>query len=283
MKIRDIQSAEKLSMLTAYDYSTAKYIDEAGVDMILVGDSLGMVVLGYDSTVQVTMDEMKIFTQAVCRGAKRAFVVADMPFMSYHADLSEGVKNAAQLIKCGAKAVKIEGATDHILNVVRRCVESGVPVVGHLGFTPQFVNTLDGYTVQGKSYETTLGILRQAKALENAGAFAVVLEMVPEESAKYITENLCIPTISCGAGRYCTGQVMVSDDMLGKYPDFCPKFARQYGNMREFITDCARRYDADVKSGKFPADDEIFRLSENEAKQLRNGKGKIYEYTGNNK
>jgi 3-methyl-2-oxobutanoate hydroxymethyltransferase len=267
-------SGEKLSMLTAYDYSTAKHIDEAGVDMILVGDSLAQVVLGYDATYHVGMEEMKIFTSAVCRGAKRALVAADMPFMSYHADVSEGVRNAGELIRCGANAVKLEGATDHILEVVKRCVESGVPVMGHLGFTPQSVQALGGYTVQGKSYEATLQILEQAQKLEKAGAFAVVLEMLPEESAKYITEHLNISTVSCGAGRWCDAQVIVSDDAFGKYSDFKPKFARRYGDMHSLILDCARRYDTDVKNGNFPAEEEIFKLSEDELKMFYLHSGK---------
>lgn len=262
------ESGEKISMLTAYDYSTAKYIDEAGIDMVLIGDSLAMTALGYDTTCAVGMEEMIIFTRAVAKGAKRALVVADMPFMSYHADLAEAVHNAGALMKAGAGAVKLEGATEHILQAVQRCTQSGVPVVGHLGFTPQSINTLGGYNVQGKSFDATQQILEQARSLEKAGAFTVVLEMVPEESAEYITKNLHIPTISCGAGRYCSGQVIVCDDMFGKYSEFKPKFARRYGDMRAFILDCASRYNSDVKNGNFPGDDEIFRLSEEEQKCL---------------
>jgi 3-methyl-2-oxobutanoate hydroxymethyltransferase len=262
------ENGEKISMLTAYDYSTAKYIDEAGIDMVLVGDSLAMTALGYDTTCAVGMEEMVIFTRAVAKGAKRALVTADMPFMSYHADLAQAVQNAGALMKAGASAVKLEGASEHILQVVQRCVQSGVPVVGHLGFTPQSVNTLGGYTVQGKSFETAQLILEQAQALEKAGVFAIVLEMVPEESAEYITKNLRIPTISCGAGRHCSGQVIVCDDMFGKYSEFKPKFARRYGDMRAFILDCASRYNSDVKNGDFPGDEEVFRLDEKELTNL---------------
>ncbi|MDR1326923.1 MAG: 3-methyl-2-oxobutanoate hydroxymethyltransferase [Heliobacteriaceae bacterium] len=263
------ESGEKISMLTAYDYSTAKYIDEAGIDMVLVGDSLAMTALGYDTTCALGMEEMVIFTRAVAKGAKRALVTADMPFMSYQADLAQAVQNAGALMKAGAGAVKLEGASEHILQVVQRCVQSGVPVVGHLGFTPQSVNTLGGYTVQGKSFEAAQLILEQAQALEKAGAFAIVLEMVPEESAEYITKNLRIPTISCGAGRHCSGQVIVCDDMFGKYSEFKPKFARRYGDMRAFILDCASRYNSDVKNGDFPGDEEVFRLEEKELNNIR--------------
>jgi len=265
-KIKD--SDEKFSMLTAYDYSTAKYFDEAGIDVILVGDSLAMVALGYETTHSVGIEEMIIFTKAVAKGVKRALVVADMPFMSYHADLTAALNNAGDLIKNGANAVKIEGANEHILNVTNRCVECGIPVMGHLGFTPQFLNTIGGYNIQGKSYDATLQILEQAQKLEKAGAFSIVLEMVPEESAKYITEHLRIPTISCGAGRYCASQVLVCDDMLGKYSEFKPKFARCYCDMKTLISDCAKQYDYDVKNGNFPGEQEIFRLSEEELRQL---------------
>ncbi len=255
---------EKFSVLTAYDYSTAKYLDEAGIDIILIGDSLAMVALGYDTTNKIGVEEMSIFTKAVAKGVSRAMVVTDMPFMSYNIDVESALTNICKMIKYGANAVKIEGCNEHIIKVVNRCVESGIPVMGHLGFTPQFLNVLGGYNIQGKTYDATLSILEQAKKLEEAGVFSIVLEMIPEESARYITENLNVATISCGAGRYCTAQVMVSDDMLGKFSEFKPKFARKYGDMRALILECAKRYDYDVKNGLYPCEDEIYKLSETE-------------------
>lgn len=255
-KIKD--DGEKFSMLTAYDYSTAKYIDEAGVDVILVGDSLAMTALGYDTTCAIGMEEMLIFTKAVAKGVSRAFVVADMPFLSCNVDVAGAVKNSGLLIKAGANAVKIEGCSDYILTVVNRLTSSGIPVMGHLGFTPQSLNTLGGYKIQGKTQEAAENILLQAKALEKAGVFAVVLEMMPQESAKYITNNLKIPTVSCGAGKYCDAQVLVCDDMLGKYSEFKPKFARRYGDMKAFILNCVQRYNEDVKNGNFPSEEEVF-------------------------
>jgi len=249
---------EKISMLTAYDYSTAKYVDEAGIDMILVGDSVAMVVLGYDTTCAIGMEEMKIFTGAVARGTQRAFIVSDMPFLSCDTDIASAVLNAGELIKSGANAVKIEGCSEYILSVVKRLVETGIPVVGHLGFTPQSLNQLGGYKVQGKTQEAAQLILKQAKELEKAGAFSVVLEMVPEDCAKIVTENLTIPTIGIGAGRYCSGQVLVSDDIFGKYSEMKPKFVRRYGDMKSFIVDCAKKYNDDVKNGDFPNSEEIF-------------------------
>lgn len=251
-------SGEKFSVLTAYDYSTAKYIDVAGVDVVLIGDSLAMVALGYETTHNIGVEEMKIFTKAVAKGVSRALVITDMPFLSYHTDIPSAVKNCGEMIRAGANGVKIEGWSGYILEVVKRLVETGIPVMGHLGFTPQFLNTLGGYKIQGKTQEATEEILKQAKQLEAAGAFSIVLEMVPQESAKYITENISIPTISCGAGRYCDAQVLVSDDVFGKYNDFTPKFARKYGDMRALILECAKKFDQDVKSGKFPSENEVF-------------------------
>jgi len=259
---------QKITSLTAYDYSTAKYLDEAGVDIILVGDSLAMVALGYETTHSIGMDEMLIFAKAVSRGAKRALVAVDMPFMSYHTDIAEAIKNAGEMIKTGARAVKIEGANDYILEVVKRCSQCGIPVIGHLGFTPQFLNTLGGYNIQGKSFGATLEILEQAKKLELAGAFAIVLEMVPEESAKFITDNLTVPTIGIGAGRYCSGQILVCDDVFGKFSDFAPKFAKRYGDMKSLIQNSAESYIEEVKNGSFPSEEEIFKLSDDERRQL---------------
>ena len=265
-KIKDDKA--KFSMLTAYDYSTAKYCDEGGIDIVLVGDSLGMVILGYDSTTYVDMNDMKVFTKAVARGAKRPMVVTDMPFMSYNSDLSTALINASELIKCGANAVKIEGCNDYIIELVKRCTQSGIPVMGHLGFTPQFLNAIGGYSIQGKTYDATMEILEQAKALEKAGAFSIVLEMVPEESAKFIDENLIIPTISCGGGKYCTGQVVVSEDMFGKYSEFKPKFVRRYCDMKSIILNAIKQYDYDVKHSLFPSKDEVYELPEEEIQKL---------------
>lgn len=259
---------QKITALTAYDYSTAKYLDEAGIDIVMAGDSLAMVALGYETTHSIGMEEMLVFTKAVARGATRALVVADMPFMSYHTDVATAVKNAGEMIRAGARAVKLEGSNDYILEVIQRCVQSGIPVMGHLGFTPQYLNTLGGYNIQGKSFDATLEILEKAKDLEKAGVFSIVLEMVPEESAKYITDNLTVPTIGIGAGRYCSGQILVSDDIFGKFCDFTPKFARKYGDLSLLIKNCAKDYIKDVQTGKFPSNDEVFNLSEQESNQL---------------
>lgn len=255
-KLKD--SNEKFSVLTAYDYSTAKYLDEAGIDIILIGDSLAMVALGYETTHCVGVEEMSIFTKAVAKGAKRAMVVTDMPFMSYTIDISSALQNIGNMIKLGANAVKLEGCNDYIIELVKRCTQMGVPVMGHLGFTPQSQNVIGGHIIQGKTQEATEEILKQAKLLEEAGAFSIVLEMVPESCGKYITENLNIPTISCGAGRYCDAQVLVSDDVFGKFSDFKPKFARKYADMKSLILNAAKQFNEDVKSGKFPNEQEIF-------------------------
>lgn len=258
---------KKFSALTAYDYSTARVLDEAGIDIILVGDSLAMVALGYENTNNISIDEMKIFTKAVAKGVTRAMVVCDMPFMSYHSDIATAITNIGEAIKSGANAVKIEGSGEYIYSLVKRCTDFGIPVIGHIGFTPQAINAIGGHYIQGKTYDATLELLEQAKKLQEAGAFAIVLEMVPEKSAKYISENLSISTISCGAGRYCDGQVLVSDDVFGKYSNFKPKFARRYGDMRKLIFDCATQYDKDVKSGNFPSEDEVFHIEEEELKR----------------
>ena len=251
---------EKISVLTAYDYSTAKYIDEAGVDMVLVGDSLANVALGYNSTQSVGMTEMLIFTGAVSRGVNRALVVGDMPFMSYNISAEEGIKNCGDMLRAGANAVKIEGCNDYLLGLIKRLTDSGIPVLGHLGFTPQSINTLGGHSIQGKDESSVNHILEQAHNLEEAGVFAIVLEMVPEEAAKYITENLSVPTIGIGAGRYCSGHVMVSDDMLGKFSDYQPKFVRRYADMKNIIYSAAKNYCEDIRDGKYPSEEEVFHV-----------------------
>lgn len=262
------ENKEKITMLTAYDFSTAKYIDECGIDSILVGDSLGMTILGYDTTIKVTMEDMLTFTKAVTNGAKRALVIADMPFLSYHTSKEQTTLNAGKLIQAGAKAVKLEGASDFILDEIRHLTQSGINVAGHLGFTPQYINTIGGYFIQGKSYENTLKLLEAAKKLEDNGAFCVVLEMVPEESAKYISDNLSIPTIGIGAGKYCDGQVLVIDDILGKYPGIVPKFVKQYANIKDIIKTAVTNYNEEVKNGIFPYKEHTFNLTEEEREKL---------------
>ncbi len=264
-------SGKKITMLTCYDYSTAQMLDEAGVDSILIGDSLAMVALGYDTTHQISTNEMEIFTKAVAKGTKRAFVIADMPFMSYHTSVEAATKNAGTLIKAGAKAVKIEGGNEYIITVVKHLTNVGIPVVAHLGFTPQFMHALGGYKIQGKNIDKTLSILSQAKKLEAAGAFMLVLEMVPDEAAEFITKNISIPTIGIGAGAKTSGQVLVLDDILGKYSTFTPKFARKYANVHSLTLDAVKKYVEDVETGSFPSDSETFNLDETE-------KGKLNDY-----
>lgn len=250
-------NGQKITVLTAYDYSTAKYLDDAGVDIVLVGDSLANVALGYKSTQEIGMDEMLIFVGAVSRGVNRALVVADMPFMSCNISIEKAMENISKMIKAGASSVKIEGGSDYTVSLVKRCTESGIPVMAHLGFTPQYIHTIGGYRSQGKTGEETELILSCAQKLEAAGAFSLVLEMVPEESAKYITENINIPTIGIGGGKYCSGQVLVSDDMLGKFSDYTPKFVRKYANLKDIITNAISEYCDDVRNGKFPCEEEV--------------------------
>jgi 3-methyl-2-oxobutanoate hydroxymethyltransferase len=252
------ENSKKIVCLTAYDYPTARLLDEAGVDVILVGDSLAMVVLGYDSTLPVTLDEMIHHARAVRRGTKRALLVADMPFGSYHADTAESLRNAVRFVKeAGVEAVKVEGG-ERRLELIARLTEAEIPVMGHIGLTPQSVNALGGYRVQGKTVDSAEQLLRDAHAVEAAGAFAVVLEAVPRELAAQITRELRIPTIGIGAGPDCDGQILVVHDMLGLTFDQTPKFARKYANVGEVISNAVRGYCEDVRGGAFPSDSESY-------------------------
>ena len=249
---------EKITCLTAYDYPTARLLDEAGVDVILVGDSLGMVVLGHENTLAVTIDEMLHHTRAVRRGTRRALVVADMPFGSYHTDTAESLHNAVRFVKeAGAEAVKIEGG-ERRLELISRLTEAEIPVMGHVGLTPQSVNALGGYRVQGRTPDAAEQLIRDARAVEAAGAFAVVLEAVPRELAAQITRDLRIPTIGIGAGPDCDGQILVLHDLLGLTFNQTPKFARQYANVGEVISKAVREYCEDVRGGGFPSDAESY-------------------------
>ena len=261
-------SNEKIAMLTAYDYSTAQVLDKAEIDAILVGDSLAMVVLGHENTYNITIDEMLIFVSAVARGAKNSFIIGDMPFMSYNLSVAQGLENAGKMTKAGANAVKLEGCNDHIINLVKRCTETGIPVLGHLGFTPQLMNTLGGHKIQGKTSDKIEAILESAKKLEEAGCFGVVLELIPSDSAKYITENLKIPTIGIGAGADCSGQIVVIDDILGKFTDFTPKFVKKYANLHDEILKGVEAYKKEVKDSIFPSEKESFELNQEEKEKL---------------
>jgi 3-methyl-2-oxobutanoate hydroxymethyltransferase len=248
----------KITCLTAYDYPTARLVDEAGVDLILVGDSLGMVVLGHESTLPVTIEEMLHHTRAVRRGTRNALVIADMPYGSYHSEISESLHNAMRFVKeAGAEAVKVEGG-ERRLELISRLTEAEIPVMGHVGLTPQSVNALGGYRVQGKTPDAAEQILRDAHAVECAGAFALVLEAVPRELAAQITRELRIPTIGIGAGPDCDGQVLVIHDMLGLTFNSKPRFVRQYANVGEIISTAVRRYCVDVQNGQFPSDAESY-------------------------
>src|ERR1044071_4737970 len=248
----------KITCLTAYDYPTARLLDEAGVEVLLVGDSLGMVMLGHETTLPVTVEEMLHHTRAVRRGTKRALVVADMPFGSYHSDVGESVRSAVRFVKeAGAEAVKVEGG-ERRLELIARLTESEIPVMGHVGLTPQSLHAMGGFKVQGKTPDSAEQLVRVARAVEAAGAFAVVLEGIPRELAALITRELRIPTIGIGAGPECDGQILVVHDLLGLNFGPLPRFARQYTNLNEIISSAVREYCADVRRGSFPSDAESY-------------------------
>jgi 3-methyl-2-oxobutanoate hydroxymethyltransferase len=253
---------KKITCLTAYDYPTARLLDEAGVDVVLVGDSVAMVALGYESTLPLTLEEALHHTKAVRRGVKRALLVTDMPYGSYHGDLHESLRNAMRFVKeAGAEAVKVEGG-ERRLELIARLTEAEIPVMGHIGLTPQSVNALGGYRVQGKTPGTAEQLLRDARSVEAAGAFAIVLEAIPRELAAEITRAVRIPTIGIGAGPDCDGQVLVLHDMLGLTFQDAPKFARRYTNVGDMISNAVREYCADVQNGAFPTDAESYHSPE---------------------
>ncbi|MCI5848630.1 MAG: 3-methyl-2-oxobutanoate hydroxymethyltransferase [Lachnoclostridium sp.] len=259
---------EKLTMLTAYDYSTARLFDEAGINSILVGDSLGNVILGYEDTLSVTMEDMIHHSAAVARGAKNALVVCDMPFMSYQASVYDAVTNAGRLMKEGrANAVKLEGG-EEVCPQIKAITECGIPVVAHLGLTPQSINAFGGYKVQGRDLEAAKKLIDDAVAVEKAGAFALVLECVPTEIATKITEKLTIPTIGIGAGNGCDGQVLVYQDMLGMFSDYTPKFVKQYTNVGTIIKDAVTDYINEVNSGAFPDETRSYKASDDVLEKL---------------
>ena len=263
------EQGRKIVALTAYDYSTAKILDNAGVDLILVGDSLAMVALGHKTTHAVSMEEMLHHTKAVTRGAHHPLVVADLPFMSYQVDVTQAITNAGRFIKeAQAQAVKLEGATEQNLEIVRRLVEMGIPVMGHLGFTPQSIHGFGGTRVQGRSARDAAKLVKDSLALEEAGVFSLVLEMVPDKVASIISSKLHIPTVGIGAGNGCDGQILVTDDLLGKYTDFQPRFVRRYANLDEVCMDAIKNYAEDVKSQQFPNESESFQFSEEEEAEL---------------
>ncbi len=256
------QKGEKITMLTSYDYSTAKIVDEIGIPLILVGDSLGMVVLGYETPIPVTMEVMLHHTKAVVRGAKQAMIVGDMPFMTYHTNVDDALRNAARFIQeAGAQAIKLEGGVT-VAEKVRRIVECGIPVMGHIGLTTQSINQFGGYKVQGRTPEAAVKMLEDAQALEEAGAFAVVLETVPTPLATLISQKISIPTIGIGAGVGCDGQVQVINDILGSYTDFVPKHAKQYAHLADIMSSAITEYYNEVKAGTFPTDKQSFTMDE---------------------
>ena len=259
---------EKLTMLTAYDYSTAQAVDNSGINGILVGDSLGMVMLGYEDTLSVTMEDMIHHTKAVARGAKNSLVVADMPFMSYQTSVYDAVFNAGRLIKEGrAQAVKLEGGVE-VADHIEVIVKASIPVMGHIGLKPQSVNAFGGFKVQGKSEEAAKKLIEDALAVERAGAFAVVMEGVPSKLAAIVTEKLSIPTIGIGAGDKCDGQILVYQDMLGMFNDFTPKFVKKYENLGDRMRNAFATYIEEVKNGSFPSEEHGFKIDEEVIEKL---------------
>jgi len=266
--IRMKKESKKISVITSYDYSIASLCDKAGIDILLVGDSAGMVMLGYENTIPVTMEQMCIFTESVSRARKNSVVVADLPFMSYQSSFSDAIENSGRLIKSGADAVKLEGGLP-MVETISAIVEVGIPVMGHIGLQPQTTMLSDGYKVEGKTKEAAIKLIEDAKALEEAGVFSIVLEMVTQDVAKIISDIVKIPTIGIGAGNYCDGQVLVVQDLLGMYDKIKPKFVKRYMNLSEEIVKAVENYKKDVELGSFPAPENWFTMDENEFKKLR--------------
>jgi len=268
-KIKQLKKkGKKIVMLTAYDAPTASILSECGVDMILVGDSVGNTLLGYESTIPVTLDDVIHHSAAVARAKPDCLIIGDMPFMSYKVSIEQALENCSLMLQeGGAEAVKIEGA-GRAVDTVRAVVDTGIPVMGHIGLTPQSIFQLGGYRVQGRTAEMTEALVEQAKALEDAGAFSIVIELVPSETAKVITESINIPTIGIGAGPHCDGQVLVLWDMLGLFEDFKPKFVKQYANIRNVIKVAVKEYSEEVRKGVFPESEHSFEMSEEETGRL---------------
>jgi 3-methyl-2-oxobutanoate hydroxymethyltransferase len=271
LTIKDIvmmkHKLQKISVLTAYDYSTASICDRAGVDILLVGDSAGMVMLGYPTTNQINMEEMLTFCSAVSRGAKRAMIIADMPFGSYQASISEAIANAVKFIKVGCHAVKLEGGIE-VIDTIKAIVNTGIPVMGHIGLKPQTTNLWEGYSLQGKTKISGLKLIEDAKALEEAGVFSIVLEMVTSEVADIICKSISIPTIGIGSGSSCDGQVLVLHDLLGIYQDIKPKFVKRYAELSKSIFEAVSVYINDVKSSKFPEEENVFHICPSDLEEL---------------
>jgi len=259
---------KKISVITSYDYTLASLCDKAGIDILLVGDSAGMVMLGYENTIPVTMEQMCMFTEAVSRARKNSLLVADLPFMSYQASIDDAIKNSGRLIKAGADSVKLEGGAP-MAETISAIVDVGIPVMGHIGLQPQTTMLSQGYKVQGKTKDTALKLIDDAKELEEAGVFSIALEMVSHEVAKIISETISVPTIGIGSGVGCNGQVLVVQDLLGMYDKLKPKFVRRYMNLSEDIVKSVENYKKDIELGTFPAEENWFSMDDNELKKLR--------------
>ncbi len=262
------KSGKKISVVTAYDYTIASLCDRASVDILLVGDSAGMVMLGYDNTIPVTMEQMELFTQAVSRARQNALIVGDLPFMSYQSNISDAIANSGRLIKAGADTVKLEGGSE-MTGTIKAIVETGIPVMGHIGLQPQTTMLSQGYRVQGKTVEEATKLIDDAKALEEAGVFSIALEMISHEVAKIISDSVSVPTIGIGSGKCCDGQVLVIHDMLGMYDKLKPKFVKRYLSLSEDITKAVKAYRKDVELGKFPSKENWFSMDKSELEKLR--------------
>ena len=270
--VRDIiekkKLAQKISVITSYDYSIASLCDKAGIDILLVGDSGGMVMLGYKNTIPVTMDQMCLFTEAVSRARKNSLIVSDLPFMSYQASTTDAITNSGRLIKAGADAVKLEGGTP-MTDTIAAIVETGIPVMGHIGLQPQTTILSEGYRVQGKTVESAKLLIEDAKALEETGVFSIVLEMISHEVSKIITETISVPTIGIGSGACCDGQVLVVHDLLGMYEKIKPKFVKRYLSLSDEIINAVESYRKDIEEGKFPLKENWFPMEKAEYEKLR--------------